>query len=445
MRLRELNPNDVIIVQQNESLRWVVPGFIRGTRQLKGREGEVKAVTGPYGERAARKTYFKIPTTPKGEPVINIEIEIYAALRGHPYTLEFLGGAQRQKKRGPPVLETYLFPWCNNSLADLLFGDSDPTTKVRWFLALSSQEKWVRYCTIFLQLCHALALFHSLPEPIIHHDIKPSNILFHPDTHAIIYIDFRSGAYLRRRNHRVRRRGDGDVLGKAQGKDSAKFRNYRKENRVRVGDKWERDPKYRIVHFEDGQGDDSFAGHLNVVGAYIEHLRQPNLAGKLCDITSACLSTDPRARPSASALYSMMREAVLGELDDAAQAEFPPFRKSPENSATVLRTLPDTSDDEEASLILAPGFFGKDSRGPCGKTDMSGAPESIVLAENSLSTPLHPRQWRTLLEHAGIFARNPGDRRGQLGVLFALRTPCYSMPYHRYTPRAQIPSPHRNL
>ncbi|KAJ3167536.1 hypothetical protein HDU87_001485 [Geranomyces variabilis] len=381
MSIRELDPTDVIILKHNEKVRWSVPVHVRGTRDLSGGEAEVVAVVDSDGMRVAKKTYFVVPRTPKGEPTINIEIRIYAALRAVPYTLDFLGCVQRNLKKGP-TLDTYLSPWCDNSLQDLVGTSADPATRVQWFTDLSGEEQWKRICVILLQLSRALFLFHSLKEPLIHHDIKPSNLLFHPETHAIIFIDFgvsricsdgttgfapggtrtySSPEFLE--DAVTNRKSDVyslgcvvvELLAKASGKDVSKFRKYRKEDRILVNGRWQRNPAIKSVRFEDPATlrDDSFARHPETVAAYVDSMREPGVFKKLCDIAMLCLSADPRIRPSASSLHTELRNAILHEIDEDAQTEFPALPISPASSKNALVVgveSPDSSEDEGMDL-----------------------------------------------------------------------------------------------
>ncbi|KAJ3165052.1 hypothetical protein HDU88_004771 [Geranomyces variabilis] len=380
--IRELDPTDFIILKDNERLRWTVPSHVRKTRHLRGAEAEVVAVVDSTGKRAAKKAYFVVPRTPKGEPTINIEIQIYQVLKNVPYTMDFLGCVQRNGKAGPTI-ESYLSPWCDNSLPDLMGPGNERESRVEWFANLSGEHQWQRICIILLQVSRALSLFHALEQPLIHYDINPENILLHPETHSIIYIGFGvaricsdgTTAYAPGGTKTypspeflddavTNRKSDVfslgcviiELLAKSTGKNVARFRKYRKEDRIMIDGKWVRNPSVKDVRFSgdpDIRRDDSFARHAETVAAYVDHIRKPGVLEKLYDIATSCISHEPRNRLSAFGLHMELRKALLPEIDEDARREFTPLEMSPasSNSSLVVRPgLADSSEDEDQDL-----------------------------------------------------------------------------------------------
>jgi serine/threonine-protein kinase len=43
---------------------------------------------------------------------------------------------------------------------------------------------------IVMELCDIVSVMHSQPTPIIHRDIKPTNVIINPDDNAVTLIDF---------------------------------------------------------------------------------------------------------------------------------------------------------------------------------------------------------------------------------------------------------------
>ncbi|KAJ3144582.1 hypothetical protein HDU89_008143 [Geranomyces variabilis] len=320
-----------------------------GTRDLRGAEAEVVAVVDFTGKRAVKKAYFVVPRTPKGEPTINIEIQIYQVLKNVPYTMDFLGCVQRNERE----------------------------SRVEWFANLSGEHKWQRICIILLQVSRALSLFYGLGQPVIHHDINPENILLHSETHSIIYIGFGiaricsdgTTAYAPGGTKTysspeflddavTNRKSDVfslgcviiELLAKSTGKDVARFRKYRKEDRILVEGKWVRNPSVKNVRFSgnpDLPRDDSFARHAETVAAYVDHMRKPGVLERLCDIARSCISHEPRSRLSASGLHMELRKVLLPEIDEGARREFPPLEMSPASSNSSLVVGPDSADSSE--------------------------------------------------------------------------------------------------
>ncbi|KAJ3013275.1 hypothetical protein HKX48_005850, partial [Thoreauomyces humboldtii] len=148
-----------------------------------------------------------------------------------------------------------------------------------------------------------------------------------------------------------------ELLAKARGKDVAKFRKYRQEDRILLDGRWQRNPAIKTVRFNDdpiSPRDDSYARHADTVLAYVDAMRKPGVFDRLCNLAMRCLAYEPHIRPFSSGLHSELRKILLPEIDEDARSEFPPLAVSPAGSSSSLVARPDSvdsSEDEGQDLI----------------------------------------------------------------------------------------------
>ncbi|KAI9005188.1 kinase-like domain-containing protein [Gaertneriomyces semiglobifer] len=385
MPVVELNPDDIVPLKAKDSVKWRTPNNVKESRLRSGGEGTVEAVTD--GEAwVAKKRFHNVEYTPTGIPVVNKEIEVYRAVRSLPYTCQLLGTVERRNRKGRPQLEMYFAPWCDHSLVDLQRGELG----IPWFAALDDALKATQLLEWMLQSAHGLSCFHTQDAPIIHHDIKPANILIDPNTKKIIFADFgiaricadgttahcasgtleyaspeqRSSAGLTNRRSDVFSLGCvlAELLCIVCDVKITDFRKWRRDDVRFIDDEIVKKDRHqqRQVRFRDNDDfsfgrDTAFATHLPSVVGFLRWMTKDRkqTTKRISNLIVSCLEEKSSNRPSASKMYGTLRELVLPFLDQAVQSQYPPPVISPPGSRDTLhqRTVEDDSDVEPEQLV----------------------------------------------------------------------------------------------
>ncbi|THU54171.1 hypothetical protein C4D60_Mb10t22210 [Musa balbisiana] len=128
----------------------------------------------PDGKSVAVKRLLSSPSSPtraaSSDREFHNELHVLAALRPSPFVVSLLGYCLEGRRRRLLVYE--YMP--NGSLQEALFGSSSPLS-------------WDRRFSIILDVAQALAFLHlECDPPVVHGDIKPSNVLLGFDFQAKI-------------------------------------------------------------------------------------------------------------------------------------------------------------------------------------------------------------------------------------------------------------------
>ncbi|KAJ3189471.1 hypothetical protein HDU85_003102 [Gaertneriomyces sp. JEL0708] len=261
---------------------------------------------------------------------------------------------------------------------------------IPWFAALDDALKARQSLEWMLQSAHGLSCFHTQDVPIIHHDIKPANILVDSNTKRIIFADFgiaricadgttahcASGTFEYSSPEQqsclglTNRKSDVFSLGCVMAEllcilcdvTIRDFREWRREDVRFVKGVIEKNGRYqqRQVRFRDNDDlsfgrDTAFAMHLPSVIDFLHWLTKDRTetTKRISDLIVACLAERPSNRPSAFRIYDTLRELVLPLLDSAVQSQYPPPPTSPPGSREALdqRTVEDDSDVEPEQLV----------------------------------------------------------------------------------------------
>ncbi|XP_073002941.1 putative receptor-like protein kinase At1g80870 [Typha latifolia] len=123
---------------------------------------------------AAKTASFAVKVLPSSPH--NHELHLLSSLPSSPFVVSLLGYSLPSSPRRPLLLVFELMP--NGSLQDALFSDSDSD---------SSSLDWPTRFAILLDVAHALAFLHlECDPPVVHGDLKPSNVLLGSDFRAKI-------------------------------------------------------------------------------------------------------------------------------------------------------------------------------------------------------------------------------------------------------------------
>jgi serine/threonine protein kinase len=366
-----LNPQELILLKASETICWRTPTNVKEMRKRDGGEGSVVAVT-DGAEWIAKMRFHSVEFQPNGEPVVNKEIEIYKRLKGLPYTAELLGSVQRFDKKRRPIVEMFFRPWVDYSLRNLLDGC------VPWFDSMEEQKKMAFSMEMLLQCAHALHIFHSQKVPIIHHDIKPDNIMIHSSTKKILYVDFGiarvcpdgtthycmrgTKEYMSPEHYTtgtLNRKSDvfslgcvlSEIFTHSIGAKLSKFRKWRKKDtRFQNGVVQEG----RQVRFRDDDlvgGTAAFSRHIESVRDYLNYSTRESTNSDIHAIRKIicqCITKSAKERPSATDLYRELRNLIVKHLREDLRNSYP---------APVSQEISSESDDEDVITSAKPNLL----------------------------------------------------------------------------------------
>jgi serine/threonine protein kinase len=385
----DLNPQELILLKAKETVRWRTPTNVKEMRKRDGGEGSVEAVT-DGAEWIAKKRFHTVEFQPNGEPIVNKEIEIYRRLEGLPYTAELLGSVQRFDRKKRPIVEMFFRPWADYSLRNLLDGC------VPWFDSMGDQTKMTFSVEMLFQCAHALHIFHTQKLPIIHHDIKPDNIVIHSSTRKILYVDFGiarvcsdgttcycvhgTKEYMSPEQYTTgtaNRKSDvfslgcvlSEIFTHSIGAKLSKFRKWRKnDKRFQNGVVQEgRQVRFRGDDLDGGAA--AFARHIESVRDYLHYITRESTNSyihAIRKIICQCLTESAKERPSATDLYRELRNLIVKHLREDLRDAYPaPVSPAP-SMTEFTQEINSESDDEDVVTSAEPNllelFFSEDTQ-----------------------------------------------------------------------------------